>query len=238
MRIPPQISGASIVAFGNFNPLILRPDWLNRKEIVVGADYESILIEVIHPEIVAFRVSWGEMRVDRERFQIAAVQEPLIRVHDFFVRCFQALPETPIRAVGINREIHFPAGNRAAYDRIGDMFVPKDFWADFLPPNEKGQRVGGLRSLIMEQAFITPQRKRVRLDGKEGHIQIHVENSLRQEVPFGIYVAVNDHYELRRADGEPLDGRNAQELVSERWDTSIRYAETWFDKIMGLTNGS
>ena len=92
--------------------------------------------------------------------------------------------------------------------------------------------------MIMEQAFITPQQKRVRLDGKEGHIQIHVENSLRQEVPFRIYVAVNDHYELRRADGEPLDGRNAQELVSERWDTSIRYAETWFDKIMGLTNGS
>ena len=65
------------------------------------------MIEVIHPEIVAFRVSWGEMRVDRERFQIAGVQEPLIRVHDFFVKCFQALAETPIRAVGINREIHF-----------------------------------------------------------------------------------------------------------------------------------
>lgn len=238
MRLAPQISFASLVASGNFNPLIFRPDWLNGKEIVVGADFESIKIEVIHPEIVGFKLPWGEMRVDRDKFQIVCLQEPIIRAHDFFVKCFQALPETPINAVGINRDVHFSAGSRAAYDLVGDRLVPKEFWRGFLPPREGGQRVGGLRSLVMEQAYASAEGKRVRLDGRPGHIHIKVENSLRADVPFGIYAGVNDQYDLRSESGNPLDGRIAAELVTDRWQDSVRYAEDWIDRIMGLTDAS
>jgi hypothetical protein len=58
---------------------------------------------------------------------ITTVQEPVVAVADFFVKCFQMLPETPMTALGINREIHFPAGSLEAWHRIGDTLTPKTF---------------------------------------------------------------------------------------------------------------
>jgi hypothetical protein len=144
MRIPPQISAASIVALGHLNPLIFRPEWLRDKEIVVGSDFEGIEIDVIHPQIVAFKLPWGQMQVDRDRFTIIATQEPSVRAYDFFVKCFQALPETPITAVGLNREVHFASGSEKARDHVGDVLAPKAFWGDFVLRN--GAKTGGLRS--------------------------------------------------------------------------------------------
>jgi hypothetical protein len=111
MRIPPQVSSAAIVALGHFNPLILRPDWLKSKEIVVGSDYEALQVDFMHAEIVSLQLPWGRMQCDRNQFMITTVQEPVVAVADFFVKCFQMLPETPMTALGINREIHFPAGS-------------------------------------------------------------------------------------------------------------------------------
>jgi hypothetical protein len=59
MRIPPQVSSAAIVALGHFNPLILRPDWLKSKEIVVGSDYEALQVDFMHAEIVSLQFPWG-----------------------------------------------------------------------------------------------------------------------------------------------------------------------------------
>src|SRR5437762_1250393 len=99
MRFDIQISAASIVAVGNFNPVIFRPSWLQRKEILIGADETDLEIEVIHPEIVALKVPWGRLQVDRNNFSIIAEQEPLVSAYDFFVKSFQSLPETPIHAL-------------------------------------------------------------------------------------------------------------------------------------------
>jgi len=120
--------------------------------------------------------------------------------------------------VGVNRDVHFSCGTRAAYDRVGDRLAPKEFWIDFLPPGKEGQRTGGLRTLIMEQSFQSVEGKRVRIDGRAGHIHIKIENSSRADVSFGIYVSVNDHYDLRGKTNDPLDGRVAAELVADRWD--------------------
>jgi hypothetical protein len=128
MRISPQVSAASIVALGNFNPLIFAPDWLRDKEIVVGNDFENLKISIVHPDIVSYELPWGNFQADRENFTVSTTRAPLVRVHDLFVRCFQFLPETPIRAVGINREVHFETASEAARDRVGDVLAPKAFW--------------------------------------------------------------------------------------------------------------
>jgi hypothetical protein len=156
-------------------------------------------------------------------------QEPLVRIYDFFVKCFQFLPETPINALGINREVHFDAGSPSAWDAIGDVLAPKEFWGDFVRAGDR--KLGGLRSLTMEQAFVSPQGRRQRLDGKEGSIQVRVEPSV--PVPNGVFVAVNDHYEPLATDGLS-NGRLASELVASRWDASIQYAESLIDRVMRL----
>lgn len=94
MRIEPQINAASITALGNFNPLIFRTDWFQAKEIVVGADFDNAKMDILHADVSSFRLPWGQMQVDRDRFQISATKEPLIRVCDFFVKTFQFLLET------------------------------------------------------------------------------------------------------------------------------------------------
>src|SRR5262245_41270136 len=128
MEYAPQISVVAIVAVGSFNPLIFRPGWLNTKGVIVGGDYDSLSIQMVHASIVSLGLPWGEMFVDRERFSIQSQQEPVIQAHDFFVKCFQLLPESPIRGVGINREVHVDAGDSSVWDRIGDRLAPKAVW--------------------------------------------------------------------------------------------------------------
>ena len=235
MRIPPQISGSSIVALGHLNPLIFRPEWLRDKEIVVGSDFEGIAIDVIHPEIVSFKLPWGNVQVDRERLTVVAAQEPLIRNSDFFVKCFQALPETPISAVGINRDVHFSASSLEALHHVGDVLAPKAFWGDFVLSD--GARAGGMRSLIMEQCIVKDGR-RTRLDGSYGWIHVKVEPSPSTiKIPHGVFVQVNDHFDLVRSD-KPADGKVAAELVSERWEASVKRSEHLIDRIMELASGT
>jgi hypothetical protein len=233
MQLPPQVRSASIVSIGHFNPLIFRPDWFKDKEILIGSDFTNVKIDVIHADLVSFRLPWGQLQVDRERFSIATTQEPLIRAFDFFVKAFQFLPETPIRAVGMNHEFHFDAGSRPAFDHVGDTLAPKDFWGDFLLEN--GERVGGMRTLIMEQAK-SKEGHLQRLDGSPGYVRVRIDPSV-QILPYGIFVQVNDHFDL--VDGEKLsDGQRTSDLVVDKWEPIIEAAEQIVDKIMGLANAA
>ena len=234
MRIDPHINAATITALGNFNPLIFRTDWFQAKEIVVGADFDNAKIDILHADVSSFRLPWGQMQVDRDRFQISATREPLIRVCDFFVKTFQFLPETPTRAFGINREVHFDAGTARAWESIGDVLAPKQFWGDFVIA-EDGTKLGGMRMLVMEQA-ISVRGRSTRLDGLHGWIRVHIEPSVRV-LPNGVFVLVNDHFDLMEGD-RPADGRKAVELVLEKWDSSLAQAEGLVDRIMGLAIGS
>jgi hypothetical protein len=232
MRLPVQVSSASIVALGHFNPLIFRADWLKDKEIIVGSDFENLNTLIVHPEIVSYQLPWGTFQTDRNLFNITTLREPVVRVHDFFVRCFQCLPETPITAVGINREVQFAAGGDAVADRIGDTLAPKKFWGQFVRDSQ-GKKIGGLRSIVMEQAVASGGRK-MRLDGTPGHIQVKVEPSVRPDISHGIFVSVNDHLDLVKDQGRLADGRTLAELVTERFQASIANSEHLIDHVMEL----
>jgi hypothetical protein len=233
MHIPPQISAASIVAVGNFNPLIFRTDWLKEKELIVGNDFDNLKTSIVHAEVVSYQIPWGTFQTDRESFSIAALREPLVRAQGFFVRCFQSLPETPIKAVGINREIHFETAGQSVRDRVGDVLAPKEPWGDFIETN--GRRTGGLRALAMEQSIIREGRM-TRSDGRFGHIQVRVEPSLRPDIRYGIFVAVNDHFDLMTTPEKPSDGRSVADLVAQTFDSSIAHSEHLIDRIMRLTD--
>jgi hypothetical protein len=233
MRISPQISAASIVALGHFNPLIFGRDWLRDKEIVVGNDFENLKTSIVHPDVVSYEMPWGTFQVDRNNFNVGTTREPLVRVHDFFVRCFQFLPETPISAVGINREVHFETASEAARDHVGDVLAPKEFWCDFV--QSKGQKTGGIRSLIMEQAIVKEGRH-VRTDGKFGHVWVRVEPSSRQDIRYGIFMQVNDHFDLMTPPDKLSDGRAVTDLVTEQFERSITNSERLIERVMELAD--
>jgi hypothetical protein len=233
MRIPPHISAASIVALGHFNPLIFGRDWLRDKEIVVGNDFQNLRISIVHPDIVSYEMPWGNFKVDRNNFSAITTREPLVRVYDFFVRSFQFLPETPISAVGINREVHFEAASEAARDHVGDVLAPKGFWGDFVQSGER--KAGGLRSLIMEQS-ITKEGRLARKDGKFGYVWARVEPSLQRDIRFGIFMQVNDHFDLATPPDKLSDGRAAADLVIEQFERSMTDSERLIERVMELAD--
>ncbi len=233
MRIPPKISAASIVALGHFNPVIFGPDWLKDKEIVVGNDFENLQISIVHPEIVSYNMPWGNFQADRNILNIGTTREPLVRVHDFFVRCFQFLPETPIRAVGINREVHFETASEAARDHVGDVLAPKEFWGDFV--QSEGQKTGGVRSLTVEQSIAKGGRL-LRADGTFGYIRARVEPSVPLDTRYGIFVEVNDHFDLTTPPDRLSNGRAVADLVAEQFERSIANSERLIDRVMELAD--
>ena len=233
MRISPQVSAASIVAIGHFNPLIFGRDWLKDKEIVVGNDFEKLKTLIVHPDLVSYELPWGNFQADRNNFTIGTTREPLVRVHDFFVRCFQFLPETPIRAVGINREVHFETASEAARDHVGDVLAPKDFWGDFVQSG--GQKTGGVRSLIMEQS-IPKEGRLVRTDGRFGYVWARVEPSTRRDIRYGIFMQVNDHFDLVTPPDRLSNGLAVADLVAEKFEGSIKNSERLIDRVMGLAD--
>jgi hypothetical protein len=139
-----------------------------------------------------------------------------------------------VTAVGMNREVHFATPSEQARDRVGDTVAPKPFWGDFLTKDDA--KAGGMRSLVMEQSIFRDNRV-TRIDGLDGFIRVQVEPSLNREVRYGVFVAVNDHYDLAR-NNQPSDGATAAQLVQTRWQSSVRYAENLIDRIMELTDDS
>ena len=212
MRISPQVSAASIVALGHFNPLIFRPDWLKDKEILIGNDFENLKILIVHPDIVSYELPWGNFQADRENFTITATREPLM---------------------GINRDVQFETASEAARDHVGDMLAPKDFWGDFVKSGS--QKAGGMRSLVMEQS-IQKGGRRIRIDGKFGYVWARVEPSVRQDIHYGIFMQVNDHFDLVSPTGSLSDGRVVGELIAEQFQLSITNSDRLIDRVMELAD--
>ena len=159
MRIEPEISGASIVMVGSFNPQIFQPFWFAEygvisRELAAGAQVGLIL-----PDISSFRLE-GEfnVQVERDRFSIDRALAPLIRIADVVCRVFgDLLPHTPIHQVGINRLIHFNVRSEAVRDEIGRKLAPWEPWGDWgrTAFTGDGVRKGGLLSLTMTQRNLT-----------------------------------------------------------------------------------
>ena len=203
VRIRPEISGASIVLLGNLNPLIFRPSWFEKRGILKPGEVEAAEIEVVHREFVSFTLPWLSIAVDARSFRAVSVQEPHNQVHDFVLNCFARLPETPVTAMGINRDIHFPLPDADRLHRMGDALAPKELWGSFVW-GQDGGRQGGMRSVVMEQS--------PRKDGRPGHLRVKVEPSTR--LPTGVFVQVNSHYDLSE-NNEPSDAAKAAEVLRD-----------------------
>jgi hypothetical protein len=99
-------------------------------------------------------------------------------------------------------------------------------WAAQLTSGE-GDRHGGMVSLSMQQGEVD--------DRPKGHIRATVEPSTKIKDRAGVYVQVNDHYQL--VDTEKVSGcEEIIGLLAERFDDSLRRSDWIIDQIMRLKN--
>jgi hypothetical protein len=211
----PFQQGHHIVLLGDFNPKIFQPAWFAAQELIGKAEAENADIEIVHPEVVIFRLNWLRLEVTRERFSAGTIQDSFEEVtRDLVLGTFRILSHTPIKKIGINTEAHFEVGSIEKYHSIGHTLAPKEVWNDLLLKP-------GLRSLTMEG---------VRPDGIKGQIQVTVEPSLR--VQPGLYIRINDHFEVDNPDSV-LGSDEIVAIIEKNWPLTVERANCIITTLFG-----
>ena len=226
MKINPETGDVSVVLLGNFNPVIFKPEWFEKFEVLSEEDANKCKVKVIHPEITEFQNDWLKLQVTPNRFYAESTEHPFIRVHDFVVNTFKNhLSHTPVSTLGINRQVHFSAGTVDARDRVGKILAPREPWGEWgkLIDEGKEEKHGGMISLTMQIQKTD--------DREKGFINITVRPSTK--VFAGIFADINDQYELSDKD-ESLGSDRIIEILEDRFNASIERSEKIIDQIMGL----
>lgn len=203
MTIKPFDSNTTIILVGNFNPLIFKPSWFAKNEIIGEEEAENAEIDVIHSELVKFSLTWLTIVVEKNRFLVEVKQPPEIRIYDFVLKTFgEILIHTPIWAMGINTLVEFDAGSVEKRNQIGYTLAPIDAWGEWAPDLKKKRNtdVGGMVSLTMKQTVVD--------DRPVGFIQTSVKASPRTNSM--VIVEVNDHYSIE----SPKDVEGCAEIIS------------------------
>lgn len=211
-----EIEGMGIVLVGSFNPQIFQPAWFAAEGLVRKEEAEAAKIEIIHPQIISFSMEWLRLQVTLERFAAStsdsSAYEPL---RDLVLGTFQLLRHTPVRQMGLNRDVHFRMASEDAWHAFGHRLAPKEPWDGLLDQP-------GMRRLVMQGR---------RHDDSRGYIQVTVEPSMRAHP--GVYVRINDHYEGQEA--EPPQGCDKMmEILSRVWTTSSARSMSLAQKLMEL----
>ncbi len=202
----PQLvyQGVNVVLRGDFNAAIFHPSWLASEDLIRSQEAEAAEIEIVHPKVAVFTAEWLRLRVFDGRFQAGTVQEAYYEaLRDLVVGVFTLLNHTPLRLMGINRDFHYRLESEETWHKVGHRLAPKEDWKETLSNP-------GMRSVIMEGQ---------RPDSLDGYIRVKVEPSNR--VQFGVYVEVNDHYELFSVSDTPRGTSRAIDILSKQWSESM-----------------
>ncbi len=193
------LDGMNVVVRGHFNPGIFSPAWLLAQAIIGPSEYADAEPNIITRDFASFRTGWLLCDVTADALQLRTTDlDEFERVRDVVVAVLRTLHHTPVGALGINREIHFPVRDLEAWHAVGDALAPKAVWENVLI-------AAGMRNITLWG---------VRPDDYMGRVQVQVEPSLR--VPRAIYVSVNDHFGLHKRPPGFQETRNAAwEVTSE-----------------------
>ena len=196
----PEIQGMSIVLLGDFNPKIFQPAWFAAEKLIRVPEAESAEIEIIHPEIIIFKLEWVNIQITRDSCSFSTIQEPYYEImRDLCIGTFRLLRHTPIRKLGINRDVHFRMKSTEEWHSLGHSLAPKELWGKVL-------QNPGLISLTINGE---------RIDGLKGYIKVKVEPSSKVEI--GVYIQVNDHYEAVET---AIGGDEIINVLESSWERS------------------
>lgn len=202
-----EIEGANIVLIGTFEPAVLQPEWFATQGLISHEETYVANVQMNRQDSVAFTTDLFEVKAKRDQLLVGTTHGPSFPRLTDIVSGVLALVQPDIAKVGINRDTHFALSSVEAWRDIAQRLAPPENW-DLLLPNP------GMRSLAIQGT---------RPDGQPGAVLVRVEPSVR--VRPGIYVQVNDHFEV--AEPASPEGRSeATRIVSESWEPAMTQAET------------
>lgn len=211
-------SATTIVVLGSFNPVIVQPSWLEVHGLVAPDEVAEAQVNVIHRQVSDFRVGDFHVQTLDERFSVSSTSAPSVDlVRDLALGILGVLPETPVRAAGLNRGVHYIYEDTDIWNALGWKIVPKENWEDLLEhPGLQSVTIRGARRGVdiagFTQAVVGPSDK-------------YPQN--------GVKIEINDHFELLPA-GSMTRATELVEVVEEQWDGSVERAEGLIDHVIGL----
>ena len=232
MRIVPEITGASLVLLGNFNPSIFTPAWFGWHDLLPEKTVEVAELKIAQPQITAFRADWLELNTVIERFSLSTNQPPIVRLRDLGIRIFrERLPHTPLHSMGINRQVHFLVDSSDERDRIGRLLAPVEPWGDWGRQLQPDGQHGGMTSLTMTQVNIEG-----RTPGGLTNVTVQPSSRVGQDGT-GVYVEVNDHYTVEDRNSKSATS-DIIELLENEFEESLLRSEQIIDSLMSLREQS
>ena len=202
-----EIEGANIVVIGAFEPSRLRPEWFAAQGLLGFEETSVADVRDDREDAVAFATDAFEVRVTPDQLLVGTTHGALFPRLSHIVSGVLELHRPDVAKLGINRDTHFRLATVEAWREIARRLAPPENWDLLLP-------APGMRSLAVQGA---------RPDRRPGAVLVRVEPSVR--VRPGIYIQVNDHFEV--ADPASPGGRaEATRILTDAWERSMNQAET------------
>lgn len=226
MSFTKEIFTSSIVAVGDFNPVIFTPDWLERNNLIGDGDAmeardgnQGRKLLISH-QITTFATEWFVIQVLENQFSLTSKGVLTPAFKDLATAIFQLLPQTPVKAVGLNFNGHFKFSDAKEYHSVGDVLAPKDIWSKLYPDLTVG----------MEQLTILFQQG-TRENPAENKDEKRVTVKPSGNFKHGISLLLNDHYEVR-SESEVLPAVQVARHIEEQWDYKWTESESMFTQIL------
>jgi hypothetical protein len=202
-----ELKGNSIVLIGVFRPSTAHPAELLKSQLIRPEDMVDLKLEAIVPDLVSISFSWISLVVEATRLTAnTTLAKPLPEpVRDFVVDFAEEQEGVRIDALGVNTDYHFQA-SLERWHNIGDVLASKAPWEPLL-------RTPRTQAVIIKAG---------RDDGRPGHVIVRVEPSARMEQ--GVYIQVNDHYELPEAQAARAPKRLLEVLETD-WSKTLERAD-------------
>ena len=203
------VQGTTIVLIGSFNPRIFHPLWFSQQELVPPSEADGADVKLIHEQASALKMGPFSLQVFTDRFQANVVEpQDSVPLRDLVVGTFTVLQHTPIEQMGINRQLHFVKDGPFSWEAFEEALVPKtDVWRSL---SNVSTRIVELRSDREDD------------DASEGFVGVRVEPSVRE--PGGVYMQVNDHYEVT-TDETPHGAEDIIGLLAKQFEKSLQRAK-------------
>jgi hypothetical protein len=193
----------SIALIGSFNPAIFHPAWFQHFGLIPATEAENAKVDVVSTDVAIFKLKWLQIQVLRDRFFARTIDESQYGpLRDLVVGTFRLLEHTPVKQMGLNRDILYDVKNEACWHSVGHALAPKEIWSKYV-------KNPGMKSLSIEA---------LRNDEHKGAINITVSPVPGKKN--GVEIATNSHFEF----GEETMAIDVMKIVEEYWEKTLDFS--------------
>jgi len=200
----------AVVILGDFNPAIFHPLWYAQNDLIPNEEVADANEVLTSDQVSTFLHNEVHFQVERHRFGLTT-KDPsrALYLRDLAVGTFTLLEHSPLKALGLNRDMRFSMPTPEGWNEVGHCLAPKEPWLEILESP-------GMRVVAMEG-------KRPDCDADQVSIRVQPAPSLEN----GIFVAVNQHYNLQTTDNASISDRNtaAIRILNNDWHSFCGFAE-------------